>query len=155
MTPRMSPGSALCPGGCRQGGNIPTAPLQKGKRLNLPAWGVSQHLGRARSLPKPLVLLSEEHGQPQRAAGTCGHLGTSLQEPHLPCILSDHTGSAPVVGSHVTVLQSPHSQGQPQHHSCGPRRPRLCGYKSCPRSWTKAVPFPGLLSFHQPHLSKH
>lgn len=84
-------------GGCRQGGDIPTAPLQKGKWLILPAGHTGVSVSTWRCLPKSHVLLPEEYGQPQRAAGTCGHLWTSLQEPHLPCILSDHTGSAPAV----------------------------------------------------------
>lgn len=99
--------------GCRQGGDFPhssTAQREMAHPASRTHQGVSQRPGRARSLPKPHVLLAEEHGQPQRAADTCGHFGTSLQEPHLPCILSDHAGSAPVVGTlcdSVTVTPQP------------------------------------------------
>lgn len=124
-------------GGCRQGGDTPTAPLQE---MAHPAaghtWGGSASTWR--SLPRPHVLLPEDQGQPQRAAGTRGHLGGSLQEPHVCCTPSDHTGPAPVPCDSGTGSASRsiapgavkgqgcvainHVQEQPSH--CGPEKLR-------------------------------
>ena len=63
--PLSAPGLA---GAAGREGTVPTAPLQKGKRLILlPGHaGVSASTwGKARALPGPRVLLPEERGQPQ------------------------------------------------------------------------------------------
>lgn len=160
--PLSTPGLA---GAAGREGTVPTAPLQKGKWLILlpgHSGASASTWGRASSLPGSSVLLPEDRGQPREPAPTgCGHLQppwnlspgvTSALHPKGPQKLSSHCGTRMTRASVTVTLQPAPASASSQWSPKARAAPVLIIAESsqAKAGAKKAVPFPGLFSFHQP-----